>query len=697
MSSKLVGIGRVLLRRPAAASYPPCVGHAFPVYALGKALSVVRLPFRTDVPHRPLVTRQFPTAGRAGLAEGGGSPAMRLVFYGGRFRARMGRLDLPSFSRPLPRRLFSMSLERTQLLAELHAAMLACQQLYTSAGQHCVDFHPEYFTNRPAENFVEQMDNLHKALLMKVFTNVARADARIHRSELELATELLHHLWGQRLQGEELKTAVRAMLQRSAKLRWTTILRPFEELPALRDRVGELETIVMRLANLIAKIDGSIHEREAATLRDIQDELDQHLRRIPLDEPGHHDHAQATATKAVQEIGSAPPPLPSDHPAAQPQAVGRGNPQAGTGLGKQGGGASNGGGASPGSQATSVSSPADSQTADREQQLEQALAELHQLIGLEPIKHEVTQLVNFLRVQEQREKLGLPRTPVGLHMVFSGNPGTGKTTVARLVGRIFSALGVLSKGHLVECDRAGLVAKYVGQTAPKTNKKIDEALDGVLFIDEAYTLVSEQGNDQFGHEAIATLLKRMEDQRDRLVIILAGYPEPMQRLLASNPGLASRFSRQLLFPDYTPVELGHIFQGLCDRNHYRPTPVARGRLLLGMKHCLMQCELSDGQQHFANGRLVRNVFEDAIRRMANRIASIAPVTHELLTTLESQDIAVSGVPNDVLALAADASTLFGCTCPGCLRAQQVPGPRLGEAVDCPECGKPFSAAWGEPA
>ena len=573
--------------------------------------------------------------------------------------------------------------------------MLACQKLYTSSGQHCVDFHPEYFTNRPVENFVEQMDNLHRALLMKVFTTVARADAKIHRTELQLAAELLDHLWGQRLRGEELKTAVRAMLDRSATLRWSTILRPFEELPALRDRVGELETIVMRFANMVAKADGSIHQREAATLRSLQNELDLHLRRIPLDEPGHHVDAQAAATRAVQQIGGAPPPLPSQPPADR-HASGAASKPRHPGTDGSARTQARGSDSSP-NQPGSAPTAADPEAANREKQLKEALAQLHQLIGLEPIKHEVTQLVNFLKVQEQRHQLGLPRTPIGLHMAFTGNPGTGKTTVARLVGRIFGALGVLAKGHLVECDRSGLVAKYVGQTAPKTNKMIDEALDGVLFIDEAYTLVSEQGNDQFGHEAVATLLKRMEDQRERLVVILAGYPEPMQRLLASNPGLASRFSRHLSFPDYRPVELGQIFQGLCERNHYRATPTARGRLLLGMKHRLLQCARSEGLQHFANGRLVRNVFEDAIRRMANRIASIVPLTHDLLTTLEAQDIAVAGVPEDVLGLAADETTRFAVACPGCGASHQVPGATLGQALGCETCGQAFTADWGEPA
>ena len=158
---------------------------------------------------------------------------------------------------------------------------------------------------------------------------------------------------------------------------------------------------------------------------------------------------------------------------------------------------------------------------------------------------------------------------MSLHMVFTGNPGTGKTTVARIIGKIFAAMGVLKKGHLIETDRSGLVAGYAGQTGPKTNAKIDEALDGVLFIDEAYSLVAEEGQDAYGMEAVQAVLKRAEDDRDRLVVIMAGYTEEMNTLLDSNPGLSSRFNRVLQFEDYSPVELARIYAWLCEKNHYK--------------------------------------------------------------------------------------------------------------------------------
>ena len=187
--------------------------------------------------------------------------------------------------------------------------------------------------------------------------------------------------------------------------------------------------------------------------------------------------------------------------------------------------------------------------------------ELDDLIGLESVKKEVRSLANFVKVQKEREAQGLKTAKVSYHLVFYGSPGTGKTTVARIVGRIYKDLGVLKKGHTVETDRGGLVAKFMGQTALKTDTVVQQALDGVLFIDEAYSLVPEDGNgSDYGQEAISTLLKRMEDYRDRLVVIIAGYKNEMQRFIDSNPGLQSRFNRYIDFPDYTGAELADVYE-----------------------------------------------------------------------------------------------------------------------------------------
>ena len=259
---------------------------------------------------------------------------------------------------------------------------------------------------------------------------------------------------------------------------------------------------------------------------------------------------------------------------------------------------------------------------------------LKSLVGLVSVKEEIETLTNFIKIQQAREEKGLKTSSVSYHCIFTGNPGTGKTTVARIVAEIYKNLGILAKGHLVETDRSGLVAEYVGQTAVKTNKIIDTALDGVLFIDEAYSLISNSQND-YGKEAIATLLKRMEDNRDRLIVILAGYTEEMQQFIDSNPGLQSRFNRYIEFPDYSAEELYEIFEKNLKQFDYK---IANEAIMPLKDYFTKACFNKD--KNFGNARFVRNLFEKTIEKQANRLSKETNLTEDKLSEIHSIDISI---------------------------------------------------------
>ena len=294
--------------------------------------------------------------------------------------------------------------------------------------------------------------------------------------------------------------------------------------------------------------------------------------------------------------------------------------------------AAGGAGASAGAAGRDAETEAAAETETEEKpDLDELMAQLDELIGLEAVKKDVKSTMNLIKVRKLREEYGLPVAPMSMHMVFMGNPGTGKTTVARLVGGLYAAIGALSKGQLVEVDRSGLVAGYVGQTAIKTQEVITSAMGGVLFIDEAYSL-SSGGENDFGREAIETLLKAMEDHRDDLMVIIAGYTEPMEKFLDSNPGLESRFNKYITFPDYNGEELNAIFHMQCRKNGYELDEEAEA-----CAREFFQQLYDDRDENFGNGRDVRNRFEDMVIRQANRVAAMENPTKEDLVTFTKAD------------------------------------------------------------
>jgi SpoVK/Ycf46/Vps4 family AAA+-type ATPase len=264
--------------------------------------------------------------------------------------------------------------------------------------------------------------------------------------------------------------------------------------------------------------------------------------------------------------------------------------------------------------------------------LQKCLDQLHSLTGLNSVKVTVQELINIAKVAQMQSQVGIKAPAITRHLVFTGNPGTGKTTVARILGEIYKNLGVLSKGHFTEVDRTHLVAEYLGQTAPKTAKVVESALGGVLFIDEAYSLVPDGRGDMYGQEAISTLLKMMEDHRENLVVIVAGYKDEMSNFIESNPGLKSRFARSIHFEDYSTAEMTDIFRVRCEQHGY----LFSEKTLNSVKDLIEHFEGEIGD--LGNGRFVRNIFDRCVAIQCNRLASLTRPSKEDLKTFLPTDI-----------------------------------------------------------
>ncbi len=538
------------------------------------------------------------------------------------------------------------------LLNDFNEMLKECRRVYLESAHSVVEHHP-HLLDTPADEFVDMMDDLHRGLLIKLFVAVGGAGHHWSESEEHLAGVLFYHLWRRRMRPPEIRDSIRHIENQSQHVKWTSLVRPFAEIEPLRDRIPELETSLIRIGNLIAKADGHATSLEMDELKQLQHEIIDYLHRRPP--PKKSANGQPCQVQIKEDELASVDELTS---------VVAGEDQA---------------------ELLRTRTPAE------KPDLETALGKLDRLIGLDRVKQEVRTLINFLKVQRHRRELGLPQTDISLHMVFGGNPGTGKTTVARILGEVYAALGILQKGHLIETDRAGLVAEYAGQTATKTDRIIDKALDGVLFIDEAYSLITADNEDPFGHEAVQKLLKRMEDDRTRLIVILAGYPREMERLLHSNPGLLSRFTHHITFDDFSPLELAEIFELMCRSNQYKMSGVTRAKLQTGFQWLHQRRD-----ETFGNGRLARNLFERAIRRLANRVVDAPKLTRGLLTRFEHEDIQFEDLPDELLEEGLLASREFATCCPSCEIEIEIESKLLGRKVRCKKCGHKFRIGWCRP-
>jgi AAA+ superfamily predicted ATPase/tellurite resistance protein len=544
--------------------------------------------------------------------------------------------------------------EYERLIGLLRRVLRDCGKLYQSCARLMLRRYPTMIQG-DVSKFQELMEDLHRGLLIKVYVTIVRADDRWTIPEKKVATAMIEYLWGESFTGHELREAATGLFAQADALRWDSLVAPFVRYPPLADSKAEVETIVMRLANLVAKCDGQTMPEESLALHALQREMDAALR---------PEKPQSTLAPL-----SSPSAQQTQY---QPQIQSTSVTQ--TGAVKTGTHAGEG--------------PPDE--IERAERLTRAMNELNALIGLDNVKARVRSYANFLKLQQTRRESGLTTMPISLHMSFTGNPGTGKTTVARIIGQILGAMGTLPSGHVVETDRSGLVGQYAGQTAPKTNALCDSARGGVLFIDEAYSLVDAKGDDAYGREAIQTLLKRMEDDRESMAVILAGYTGEMDEMIKSNPGLSSRINTRIEFDDYRPADMGRIFERMCTQNQYDLPAAARHRLLVGFHELYEKRD-----RHFGNGRLVRNAFEDSVRALADRIAEVAMLSEDLLSKLTEADISIPSLTRLQISEKIAKPHRLTVRCGGCQSKVRIESKSLGGRIRCTKCNHVQDCDWAD--
>jgi len=522
-----------------------------------------------------------------------------------------------------------MALE--SVLEELAQAMKQCREVYLSCASR-----RSGLPRDALPQLARSQDRLHRCLLVKICATISEADGRWAYEEQRCAAALLRHV-GIRSSEDELRKTVDYVGRQAARLDWQQLYQPFHEIPVLRNKIPDLETVVTRVANLIAKADGTVSKRETAVLQKMLDEL--------------HAGQRVAVEKPPQLRDEAMPMLGDEK-----------------GLGES----------------DDKGGPRDSAAL-----VQEALQRLDGLVGLAQVKQQIRELASLASMQNQRRLAGLPYDLRNFHLAFVGSPGTGKTAVAEVWSDVLAATGVLKHGGLVEVNPLDLASNHPKETAERIKARIAEAMGGALLVDHAGMLFS--ASEPSLSEAARVLLQTMGKQQGKLVEILADHSDSLPKALARRADLVSACPRHLQFPDFSVSQLGQVFQSFCDRNHYQVSRLAQIKLLLGFGWTAKQ-----KASRFRNGHLVQQVFQRAVQRMALRLLGISPLTKELLTTFEDDDIAIEGVPGQVWKNLSDPRRRFVIHCPNCNGATLIPPNFLGIQVKCKRCRHQFVCAWGEP-